>query len=294
MMLESTRFARVHRPFVLVLAGGGARGLAHAGVLYALQHYRYAPAAVVGVSMGAVVGATYALNPNWYPALLSMDTSSFPEPLRSHSPDLRGRLRSLRAYQRTIWSMMRGWGVGTPAQPHGRLLLEQLTLKRKLEESAIPLAIVATDLISGERVVFSRGSAADAAYASAALAGILPPLMLGGQLLADGAYADIAPIDVARSLGPDVVVVVDPSPAQTVAAIGTGVQALVRALEICHQQHAHLRYAAADFVLSPKFPHAIETLDFRYVRTCVAAGARTVRAALPALRLLLEAEPVES
>jgi NTE family protein len=277
-----------HRSFALVLAGGGARGLSHVGVLRALHHYGYAPSAIVGVSMGAVVGTTYALNARWYPELLSMDTTGFPAPLEDRSGGFLGRLRSLRAYQRAIWSMLRGWGIGAPVVSDGRALLSRLTLDLDLEDGRIPIVVVATDLISGDRVILRRGSAADAAYASAALAGIVPPLAQGAALLADGGYADLVPVDVARDLGPALVVAVDPSPAQTVDAIGTGAQALVRALEICHRQHAHARFASADLVLTPRFARSIDTLDFTALRSCVAAGAHAVRSSLPGLRRLLD------
>jgi NTE family protein len=280
-------FAPHHRPFALLLAGGGARGLAHVGVLHALERYGFAPSALVGVSMGAVVAATYALNPRWLEALLGMDTTGFPAPLRSRPASFGERLRALRAYQRRIWSMLRGWGAGTAAVPKGMAMLRALTLDRAIDEGRVPVAVTATDLLSGERVVLRDGNAALAVYASAALAGVVPPLELHGRLLADGGYADIAPVDVARALGPTAVIAVDPTPDQAVPTIATGVQALVRAVEICHHQHAHLRFAGADMVLRPRFPIAIDTLDFGHARTCVAAGIHAVRAARSGLRALL-------
>ena len=62
----------------LVLSGGGARGFAHVGCLRALNHLGIYPDVVVGVSMGAIVGATYALNEKWYDELVDMDISGFP------------------------------------------------------------------------------------------------------------------------------------------------------------------------------------------------------------------------
>lgn len=279
------------RSFALVLAGGGARGLAHAGVLRALEHYGYRPSAIVGVSMGAIVGATYGLNPDWYQALLHMDTTGFPEPPAPRSPALGERLRSLKAYQNVAWSVLTAWGPGQRALPYGMALLGRLTLGRDLEDSALPVAAVATDLVSGGRVVLRQGKAAHALYASAALAGVLPPLEREGQLLADGAYADVAPIDVARSLGAEVVIAVQPGPPQMPGrTVRNGVQAMIRALEICHHQHSHLRFAQADLVLEPRFPRPIDTLDFGHKAVCVAAGVRAVRAALPRLRELLGAQ----
>lgn len=289
---ESDQF-RSHRPFALVLAGGGARGLAHAGVLRALEQHGYRPSAIVGVSMGAIVGATYALNPDWYEALKHMDTRGFPSGTTPHGQDLRERARSALAAQRAIVAMVTGWGVGARARPIGRALLDRLTLGGRLEAGRIPVAAIATDLISGDRVVIRSGSAIDALYASGALAGILPPLERDGQLLADGAYADIAPVDVARAYGADAVIVVDPSDAHEAKVIRNGVQALYRALEICHHQHAHSRLAQADLVLRPQFPHPMDALDFEFKRTAVAAGLMTVRRALPELRGLLQTAPAQ-
>ncbi|MDX2007249.1 MAG: patatin-like phospholipase family protein [Meiothermus sp.] len=280
------------RPFALVLSGGGARGLAHAGVIRALEHYGYRPSAVVGVSMGAVVGATYGLNPDWYEALLNMDTSGFPDPPAPSAAGLRQQLRLLPTYSQAAWSLVAGWGVGQRALPYGMALLERLTLGRALEDSRIPVAAIASDLISGDRAVLREGRAAEALYASAALAGILPPLERDGKLLADGAYADIAPIDVARALLPGAMVVaVNPHEFKNARPPRNGLQALVRALEVCHQQHAHVRFAEADVLLEPQFPFPIDTLDFGHKRVCVAAGARAVRAVLPRLRELLGAAP---
>ena len=276
-----------HRTFTLVLAGGGARGLAHAGVLRALEHYGYKPSTIVGVSMGAIVGATYALNPDWYEALKHMNTNGFPSGMTAHSSDLRERARSALAAQRTIVAMITGWGVGARARPIGRALLHRLTLGARLESGRIPVAAIATDLISGKRVVIQDGNAADAVYASGALAGILPPLERDGQLLADGAYADIAPVDVARAYGTQAVIVVDPNDAHEVQSIHNGIQALYRALEICHHQHGHARMAQADLVLRPRFPYPMDALDFDLKRTAVAAGLESVRTALPALQALL-------
>ncbi|GEM86022.1 patatin-like phospholipase family protein [Meiothermus granaticius] len=289
------RVAATHPPFGLVLAGGGSRGLAHAGVLRALEHYGYRPSAIVGVSMGAIVGATYGLNPDWYQALLHMDTTGFPEPPAPRSLALGERLRSLKAYQKVAWSVLTAWGPGQRALPYGMVLLERLTLGRDLEDSALPVAAVATDLVSGERVVMQEGRAADALYASAALAGVLPPLEREGRLLADGAYADVAPIDVVKALGAAVVIAVQPSPPQMPSrTVRNGVQAMIRALEICHHQHSHLRFAQADLVLEPRFPWPIDTLDFGHKAICVAAGIQVVRAALPRLRGLLGTNTVSA
>ena len=257
-------------------------------MLQALEHYGYRPRAVVGVSMGAVVAVTYALNPDWYRALVNMDTEGFPEPPKTSSGDLRERIRALLASERMLQDMVLGWGVGSRTLEWGRSLLDSLTLGRRLEEGHIRVATIATDLCRGKRVVLQRGNAAEAAYASAALAGLLPPMPHDESLLADGCYADLAPIDVAKGPDIDVVIAVDVQQKIDPRPPSNGIQAMLRAMEICSQEHARLRFTEADFVVRPQFPFSIDTLEFSQKRVCIAAGSRAVRASLKDLRQLLK------
>jgi len=125
--------------------------------------------------------------------------------------------------------------------------------------------------------VMSEGPAVDAVYASSALAGVLPPRRIGRHLLADGAYTDICPIDVAHGFGCERVVAVHPGRSDVVADVRNGLQSLMRATEICYLHHSALRFEQADLVLHPPFRRPIETLEFGAHRECVAAGVRAVR-----------------
>jgi NTE family protein len=279
---------REHRPFALVLAGGGARGVAHAGVLRALLARGYAPSAIVGVSMGAIVGATYALNPDWYADLVELEFDRIPGLTGGDASNgVAARVRAVLDSGRALRHLVLRWGALAPSEGAIRTILDALTLGKRIEESPIPFAAVATDLVSGRRVVIERGSAADAIYASSALAGILPPLRRDGVVLADGAYVDVAPVDVARAMGAEVVVAVNASPRSAAQPPRTAVQALMRAMEISHHQHAHERFDEADLVLTPPYALPVSTLDFRHHRRCIAAGVRAVRAARGDLDRLL-------
>jgi NTE family protein len=145
------------------------------------------------------------------------------------------------------------------------------------------MAVSCSDLLSGDRIVLRSGRAVDAVYASAALAGVLPPKAHEGRLLADGAYTDIAPIDVARQFGGPVVAV-DAGPLSGPLRITNGLQALMRAMEICHRRHAELRFGQADLLVRPVFHRPVDTLDFSAARECAAAGLRAGRGALVALQ----------
>jgi NTE family protein len=281
-----------HRPFTLVLAGGGARGAAHLGVLRALEHDGLVPSAIVGVSMGAIVGATYALNPDWYRAYLAADLSRVPGLTRDHGQGAAARLKRIADGGRQLRHLLLRWGPLTPARETILELLEALTLGRDLGEARLPFAAVATDLRSGDRVVLRDGHAARAVYASAALAGILPPVPLDGMLLADGAYADVAPVDVARQLADGITVAVNPSAGTRTPTLRNGLQVLQRSIEIAYERQAALRFGAADLELTVDFPYPVATTDFQHVRTCVAAGILAVRRRRGELRELLAPEPM--
>lgn len=230
-MTPSTRSP--HRPFTLVLAGGGARGASHLGVLRGLEHAGWTPSAIVGVFMGAIVGATYALNPDWYRAYLAADLSRVPGLIRDPGQGTAARLRRLADGGRYVRHLLARWGP-------------------------------------------------------------LPPAARNGALLADGAYADIAPIDVAQALADGPTIVVKPSNGSGEPTLRNGPQVLQRSMEIAYQRQAAVRFAAADLELTVTFPYPIASTNFEQIRTCVAAGLRAVHARRAELRALLAPLPASS
>lgn len=278
-----------HRPFALVLAGGGARGYAHVGVIRALEHAGLVPSGIVGVSMGAVVAATYAARADWYEALMRVELSEAVPPGSGHG-SVGARDHAFgRAWgqAKTAWNLVRGWGGPDEARDVAMTVLEHLVGESRLEQGRVPVTVCATDLITGSRVEMSAGLAGPALYASSALAGILPPLERGDALLADGVYADIAPVDIARRMGPPFVVAVDPGQPTDAEGITNGLQAVMRAMEICHQSHAHLRVGGADITIHPSFDRFVDVLDFGARRDCVASGWRATRSLLDELQRVL-------
>lgn len=285
--VDGTDPSTPHRPFALVLCGGGARGAAHAGVLRALEHDGLRPAAIVGVSMGAIVGATYALNPNWYRDYVDVDLSQIPGLARESAAERASRVRAILASGRVLRHLLLRWGPFTHARSAMEAVIESLTLGLRIEDARIPFVAVATDLGSGRRVVLDRGSAAAAAYASSALVGLLPPARLDGTLLADGAYADLAPVDLARDLGGEVVIVVNPNPVPSSPLPRNGLQAIMRAMEISVGHHALSRFQEADLELRIEFSMPITGMDFGHHRHCIAAGIHAVRRQRAAIRDLV-------
>ena len=280
--------------FALVLAGGGARGYAHVGVLRELESMGLAPSGLVGVSMGSTVAVTYALRDDWYDALLRLDTSGLPTPGDLHGSEQasprRQKIQRAWAHARTAWSLLTGWGAPDGAAAAGRASLRRLLGSARLEECRIPVTVCATDLLAGERVEITTGPAVPAVLASSSLAGILPPVELDGRLLVDGVYADIAPVDVAGKMGVSAVIAVDPGQPMDAVPPKNGLQVVVRAMEICHRSHAHERIGTADLVIHPTFDRYVDVLDFGARHHCVEAGRAAVEAMADRIQTLLSSE----
>lgn len=163
---------------VLVLGGGGARGLAHIGVLEVLAEEEVPVRAVVGTSIGAEVGAFFAAGvPVDKIRRIAMQTDWL-QTMRLFSPDFsEGAISS-------------GKGI--------RRFLEPYLDEKQIEALSIGYAAVATDLKTGEQVVLDGGSLIDAVCASVAFPGLISPTRFGRQLLVDGGLINPVPFDVAR------------------------------------------------------------------------------------------------
>ena len=191
----------------LALSGGGARGLAHIGVLKVLEREGIPVDFLAGTSMGGVIAAAYASG-------LSVDYIE-KEALRM------ARLRNLiTLLDRSL--PRRGLVEGQKVQEYLTTHLGDKTF----EEMKIPLSLVAVDLISGQEVVLNSGSVVDAVRATVSLPGVFAPFRLGDYLLVDGGVLNNLPADVVRGMGANVVIAVD---------VSTGVNGLSRLLEVEQQ-----------------------------------------------------------
>ncbi|PAA07892.1 patatin-like phospholipase family protein [Pseudomonas fragi] len=205
----------------LVLSGGAARGLAHVGVLKALEEQGIHIDAIAGTSMGAVIGGLYAsgykideleklaLGIDWQEAL-----SDAPEredvPFRRKQDD-RDFLVKQQLSFRDDGSL--GLPLGVIQGQNLALLLESLLAHssdiRDFDKLPIPFRAVATDIVNGEKVVFRKGHLPQVIRASMSIPAVFAPVEINGQLLVDGGMVDNIPVDVAREMGVDIVIVVD-------------------------------------------------------------------------------------
>jgi NTE family protein len=213
--------ASARRPRIgLVLGGGGARGGAHVGVLKVLEELRIPVDYVAGTSMGSIVGGLYASGMNSQEierALRAMDwTDVFQD-----SPS-----RAERSFRRKsddytyAFKAKPGFNDGKimipPAYVRGQkfdLVLNRLTLPvvevKDFNRLPIPYRAVATDIETGKAVVLAKGNLSMSIRASMAVPAAFDPVEIDGRLLVDGGIADNVPVNVARDMGADVLIVVD-------------------------------------------------------------------------------------
>ncbi|WP_228289224.1 patatin-like phospholipase family protein [Marinobacter salinisoli] len=209
------------RPKVgLVLSGGGAKGMAHVGVLRVLEEMKIPVDVVVGTSAGAAVGALYAsgmsvkeiesrfIKLDWV-ASFKDDPGRIYKPVRRKKDETRLPLAPGIGVGADGFRM----GGGIVAGQNLGFILNELTRDDALVEDfdllAIPYRAIATDLETGEQVVMAEGNLAEAVRASMSIPGVYAPVRRNGRLLVDGGVANNLPISVARSMGAEIVIAVD-------------------------------------------------------------------------------------
>ena len=262
----------------LALSGGAARGLAHVGVIEVLEREGIQIDAVAGTSMGAIIGAAYARG---------LTVSQ----IKEHALDL-------------SWTKLVRMFEFSPFKTSGFTGTRRVREKLKsvigdLDFSALqrPFACVATDIISGEEVVFKRGSVLDAVLASMALPLVFKVPHLGRRYLVDGGISDPLPVIPLKALGADKVIAVN-----VLKDLGISVPQSNRgsglpkhppnffqvANQVIYIASAHLAEAGikqADVAIEPDMT-GIHLVDFRLAPEAILRGINAAEAALPSIRAL--------
>lgn len=203
-------------PTALVLSGGGVKGLAHIGVLRALDQLGATPDLIVGTSMGAIVGGLYASGyaANQIDSLLrDLPISEVVRPFRPPAPHPWNRRIPLVFLVKGRHGFTFQTGVIDEAQPNARLnaamLQGNLVARGRFDDLPIPFRAVATDLRDRRTVVLDTGDLAKAVRASSAIPLVFPPVVAGNAVLVDGGLSANIPVTEARLAGAARVIVSD-------------------------------------------------------------------------------------
>jgi NTE family protein len=249
----------------LALGGGFARGFAHLGVLQVLEQHHIPISCIAGTSVGSILGAAYA----------------------SGAPLARiiATCRTLRFRDIARWRVSR---LGLASNHRLGDLIEQVFESRQFEDLRIPLAVVATDLNSGEPVVLTHGNLVDAIRASCAFPGLFEPVEIGTRCLADGGLVAPVPTRAARGLGAEFVLGVSCGIQDEHRGAPSNIfQVVTRAVSAAQKHQLEVWERYADLVLRPDVT-SFAWDDFDRADEAIEAGAAVARLALPRLRKHLE------
>lgn len=254
----------------LALGGGAARGFAHIGVIKALEAQGIVPDLVVGTSAGSVVGALYASGYNGFAlqrVALDMDEATISDwalPLFSKSPGvLKGE--ALQAY------------------------VNKAVHNVPIEKLKIPFGSVATDLKTGQPILFRRGNTGMAVRASSAVPSVFQPVSISGHTYVDGGVVAPVPVRFARDMGADFIIAVNISSQTEGQATASSLDVAMQSITIMGQRLNHFELKEADVVITP----ALGTMgsgDFSGRNLAILAGEQAAAAAMPQLKARLKAK----
>ena len=252
----------------LALGGGAARGFAHVGVIQVLEEAGIHPALVTGTSAGSLVAALYASGKS--------------------GAQLQQVAETMEEATIADWTLQ----IFTRGVLRGEALAKYVNAQvgqRSIESMVIPLGIVATDLNSGNDVLFQRGDTGTAVRASSAVPAIFQPVKFGGREYVDGGLVSPVPVRAARKMGAELIIAVDIStPPEASAASGT-LEILLQTFTIMGKSISTIELKDADVLVRPAL-QGVSSADFGARKRSIEAGRQAMLAALPQLRTLIEAK----
>lgn len=248
----------------LALGGGFARGFAHLGVVKVLEQNHIPISHVAGTSVGSIFGAAYA----------------------SGAP-----LARILAVSRTIrfrdfarWSVSR---LGIASNHRLGDLIDRVFDSKQFEDMKIPLAVVATDLASGDPVIFRQGPLVEAIRASCAYPGLFEPIQIGTRCLADGGLVAPVPTQAALQLGAKIVLGVSLGTQDGNCTAPKNIfQVVARAVSAAQKNQTETWERHADLVIRPDV-QSIAWDDFSRVNEAIEAGEAAARPAIPRIQKML-------
>lgn len=253
----------------LALGGGAARGFAHIGVIKALEAQGIVPDIVVGTSAGSVVGAMYAYGYNGFTLqkmAMEMDEASISDwalPFFSKSPGvLKGE--ALQSY------------------------VNKAVHNQPIEKLKIPFGAVATDLKTGQPILFRYGNTGMAVRASSAVPSVFQPVTIKGRTYVDGGLVAPVPVRFAKEMGAEFIIAVNISSVTEAQATASSLDVLMQTFTIMGQRLNQHELKDADVVITPALG-AMGSADFNGRNLAVLAGEQAAASVMPQLKAKLKA-----
>ena len=280
----------------LALGGGGARGLAHIGVLRVFEKEEIPIDLVAGTSIGALVGGAYASGSNseelQKKAEVYLNSNEFRSSAirafeAAHAKGEIGLAQKIETYLRNHFYLIQAmFKPGILSNEDFQVTIDYFIPDIQIEETRIPFRAVATDLVSGEEITFSKGSLRQAVMASCAVPGAVAPLKEGERLLSDGGIICRVPSSVARREGAEIVIAVVVDRGIGSEEIRNVVNVYLRVSEIMGERLKQYALADADVVILPEVGES-HWSSFSQAMNLLDEGERAAREKLDEIRRLV-------
>ncbi len=277
----------------LALGGGGARGLAHIGVLKVLENEKIPIHLIVGTSIGALVGGAYASGSR--PDELQKKVDAYLNSAEFRSSTMKafesayakeegGLAQKIQIHLRNYFYLIQAmFKPGILSNEDFQATINYFIPDIKIEETHLPFRAVATDLVSGNQITFSKGSLRQAVMASCAVPGAFAPLKEGDQLLSDGGIICLIPSSVARQEGADIVISVAVDRGIGSEELRTVVDVYHRVNEIMGRRLKDYELAEADVVILPEV-RDFHWSNFSQAMNLIEEGEKATRERLDDIR----------
>jgi NTE family protein len=253
----------------LALGGGAARGFAHIGVIKALEAQGIVPDIVVGTSAGSVVGAMYASGHNGFALqkmALEMDEASISD------------------WALPFFNKSSGVLKGEALQAY----VNKAVNNQPIEKLKIPFGAVATDLKTGQPILFRRGNTGMAVRASSAVPSVFQPVNIAGRSYVDGGLVAPVPVRFAKEMGAEFIIAVNISSATEAQATASSMDVLMQTFTIMGQRINQLELKDADIVITPALG-SMGSADFNGRNLAVLAGEQAAAQAMSQIKARLKA-----
>lgn len=253
----------------LALGGGAARGFAHIGVIKALEAQGIYPEIVVGTSAGSVVGAMYAAgNSGFDLQKMAMDMDE----------------ASISDWALPLFGKSSGVLKGEALQSYVNKAVHNVPM----EKLKVRFGAVATDLKSGQPILFQRGNTGQAVRASSSVPSVFQPVVIGGRSYVDGGLVAPVPVRYAKEMGADFVIAVNISTQTEAQASVSSVEVLLQTFAIMGQRLNHHELKDADIVIQPALGK-MGGGDFAGRNLAILAGEQAAAALMPQIKAKLKA-----
>jgi NTE family protein len=282
------------KTWALVLMGGGARGLAHVGVLRLLEKKGLVPDVIAGTSMGALVGGLFAAGLSGTRLTEMLDGMGLEDAAeRARRRGVFNRSRNLFEYLLFTDTKNRFISkIGVDKEDAVEAYLKSCVGDVRIEDLPVKFLCNAVDLISGREILFTRGKLTRALRATMSLPLVFAPVRMGGMLLLDGGVLNSAPVEAAKAAGAEVAVLVDvhrPLKRLPKDRLKSTFQIAQRTVEVATAASFEERARHADFVLRVPVDQGI--LSFSEPRRIALIGERVAAAGLEGLKKAIGAGP---